>query len=491
MPKEYFAVQNTCSLNDVPAGARIHIVGVCGVAMAQLAIELAKRNYNVSGSDKEFYEPMASLLLSSAVNLYREYSSKNISPDIKLAVIGNSISYGHAEVMAVEELKIPYTLFPKILFELSIQGKRSVVIAGTHGKTTTTALTAFLLEKLQVHPTYFIGGAAIDLPESLFVSNGPVSVVEGDEYDSAFFAKVPKFFFYAPNILVVTAVEYDHADIYPNLESIERVFDEAFSKLGQDATAIVCVDDAVVRKLLKKWKRQGNFKIITYGETPDADARLLTTLSQVDQTQQIEWSYTGKNQPPFTLQLAGRYNAKNALAALLVCHTVGVSFEKALKEIKQFRGVKRRQEIKHNKGVVLIEDFAHHPTAVRETLGGFRARYPEKRIWAVFEPRSNTSRRKVFQEDYVLAFQGADRVLLCEVAKRHNDTSNDLIDVAELAKKICESGTSAQALATPDNIGTRLLAEIKEGDILLVMSNGSFGGLVQKLRTELRRRYGE
>lgn len=487
MPKSYFSVSNARSLSELAAGAHVHVIGVCGVAMAQLAIVLSEMGYKVSGSDKEFYEPMGGLLKGSSVVLHQGFSASNISPDAALVVIGNAVSYENVEVLETERIGVPYTLFPKLLYETVIAGGHSVVVSGTHGKSTTSAWAATVLEKVGLDPGYFVGGVARDLPFSLKRGGGKISVVEGDEYDSAFFAKVPKFTFYRPDTLIVTSIEFDHADIYPDLESIVSQFSALIGGMPNNSTVIACIDCPTVRREISCWRQNSPARVITYGEAPDAEVRITQAVESGEkQTVQIQAAW-GKRS--FDTKLSGLYNARNAVAVLLAVTAQGVSWERAAVALAQFSGVRRRQEVRiESGGVVLIEDFAHHPTAVRETLRGIRARWPERRILAVFEPRSNTSRRKVFQRDYVEAFGAADAVILCEVTARSIDTSVELLSVPELAADITLSGTRAESLPNSAAIAARLDSEIKAGDVIVVMSNGSFGGLPLTLEESIRAR---
>jgi UDP-N-acetylmuramate: L-alanyl-gamma-D-glutamyl-meso-diaminopimelate ligase len=480
MPKDYFAAERTVSLSDLKPGARIHVIGVSGVAMAQLAVALSQAGYEVSGSDKEFYEPMGSYLGGSKVKLCRGYDAKNIPANVDAVVIGNAVSYGHTEVDAVEQKKYPYSFFPKLLHELIIKGRHSVVVAGTHGKSTTSAILATVLSRLGVEPSYFVGGVVRDLPESLHRGAGKVSVVEGDEYDSAFFAKVPKFNFYDPQTFIVTSVEYDHADIYPSLESINSVFTNQVLRLPNDARVVSCIDGENLRNLTADWKKKAKCQVITYGEREECDYRLLGV--SVASGGQLVRVKSPKGEATWNLQIPGAHNALNSIAVVAVCDALNFSREKVFDALKNFQGVKRRQELRYGKNdIAIIEDFAHHPTAVKETIAAVRQAYPGKRLWAVFEPRSNTSRKKVFQIPYVAAFAGADLAVLCQVAARSNDTANDLIDVEDLGRSISANGTACRVLATPKAIEDCLISEMKQGDVVLIMSNGSFGGLIDAL----------
>jgi UDP-N-acetylmuramate: L-alanyl-gamma-D-glutamyl-meso-diaminopimelate ligase len=485
MPKDFFKVQHCKSLLELKPGAKIHVIGVAGVAMAQLAVALSKKGFQVSGSDKDFWEPMGSLLRSSKVKLCTLYKREHVPLDADLVVIGNAISYGNDEVAVVEENNLPYTCFPKALHETVIDGRHSIVVSGTHGKTTTTALTAFLLNQTKQDPSYFIGGATTDLPESLHAGKGHESVVEGDEYDSAFFAKVPKFSFYKPNTCIVNAIEFDHADIYANVDVIKKEFDTLVRSMGAADVAICATDFPHVAELAKIWRKEAACRVISFGESEDADVRMhVRTPKGMSQVA----DFSSKEFGNFTLEIPmpGAYNAKNAVAAYVAARLRGVSHQELAKALTQFSRVKRRQEVRVDGPITLVEDFAHHPTAVFETLSGIRESFPNRRIWAVFEPRSNTSRRKVFQKDYVRAFTLAQRALLSHVEAKSIDADQQLLDVKQLAADISAAGTPTVVPGLAPEIFALLEAEMLPGDVVVIMSNGAFGGLIQLLETHLR-----
>jgi UDP-N-acetylmuramate: L-alanyl-gamma-D-glutamyl-meso-diaminopimelate ligase len=492
MPKDFFSVSRTTSLHSLKPGAKIHVIGVCGVAMAQLSVALTERGFVVSGSDKEFYEPMKSLLAKSAVQTKTGYQKEHVPSDADLVVIGNAISYGNPEVDVVEEKGLPYTLFPKILQEVAIAGKHSIVVTGTHGKSTTTALIATLLLQDGKDPSYFVGGVAQALPQSLAVGNGGFSVVEGDEYDSAFFAKVPKFSFYTPDTVVVNAIEYDHADIYASVEVIEREFTKLVTSLPKTGTAICCIDFPRVKKLVAEWKETAQCEILTFGADKDADF-VIVERETTGFSQKVTVSGPGLGGCTFELPMVGEYNARNALAAVIVSQIVGMELGKVVEYLAQFKAVKRRQEVRAKRnGVVLIEDFAHHPTAVAQTVEAIREAFPSARLWAVFEPRSNSSRRKVFQEEYIKAFKKADYAILKNVQARAIDSGLELIDVRLLSESIAASGVPSVCLDDVNAIRDFLWKEIPRTsndsaarDVVFVMSNGSFDGLNELLQQDL------
>jgi UDP-N-acetylmuramate: L-alanyl-gamma-D-glutamyl-meso-diaminopimelate ligase len=395
----------------------------------------------------------------------------------------------------VEELNLPYTCFPKLLQEVAIAGKHSIVVTGTHGKSTTTAMIASVLLTLDKEPSYFVGGVAKGLPQSLAVGTGGFSVVEGDEYDSAFFAKVPKFSFYTPKTVVVNAIEFDHADIYPNVEAIEIEFDKMVLALPNDGTAICCIDFPRVKNLVSKWRREGVCKILTFGKDPSSDyvisQRKPDGLSQVVKVQTNEGTFE------ISLPMVGEYNARNALATVIVGDVVGMPRPEVLRALQGFERVKRRQEVRCVKGgVMLIEDFAHHPTAVQQTIEAVREAFPSSNLLAIFEPRSNSSRRKVFQQDYINAFAKADLAILKHVTSRAIDAGVELLDVDTLSKEISASGISSQCLPDVTAIQQAIWNEVTlTGNddsvnavhtVIVVMSNGSFDGLNELLEKDLR-----
>lgn len=486
MPKDYFSPDAAVSLRDISPAAKIHVIGVSGVAMAQLAVALAEAGYSVSGSDKEFYEPMGSYLRSSRVRLCEGYNASNVPSDVELVVIGNAVSYGHPEVDAVEQRKLPYSFFPKLLNELIIGSRHSVVVAGTHGKSTTTAMLASALTRLKRDPSYFVGGVTIDLPKSLYAGSGAISVVEGDEYDSAFFAKVPKFNFYRPDTFLITSIEYDHADIYPSLGSIESVFTDQVHRLSPQAVTVYCRDYDNLCRLTEQWKRSAKCRFISYGTEPGADYAL-AVLGTEGGAQNLRACGSDGAEFRWRLGVPGTHNALNSLAALIILKELGIDLSAATESLAKFQGVKRRQEIRFDDhGITVIEDFAHHPSAVRETIAAIKQAYSGRKLWAVFEPRSNTSRKKIFQRAYVEAFALAEQAVLCQVSARSNDSKDDLIDVSVLGDEIGRNGTPCRVLPDAESINKFLQENLRSGDVALIMSNGSFGGLIDMLVRELK-----
>jgi UDP-N-acetylmuramate: L-alanyl-gamma-D-glutamyl-meso-diaminopimelate ligase len=479
----FFGRERVTPLDSVPERGAVHIIGVAGIAMAQLAVELVRRGYTVSGSDQSFYEPSGSLLRGSSVKLFEGYSPENIPDKCDLVVIGNSASASNKEVQEIERRSLPFSLFPQLLFETVINERRSLVVSGTHGKSTSTALAAFLLNESGMDPSFFIGGRVDQLTSSLKRGEGRFSVVEGDEYDSAFFAKLPKFHFYRPNVLLITSIEFDHADIYPDERAIEREFENLIESMGSEGIVVACSSGGdIVRGIVERYRTAGSPRILTYGFDERDDYRIGRLPEQGGGGQKITVSHQSA-QYSFSLRLGGLYNALNAGGVLALLSEAGVSVDSLLPHFGDFRGVARRQQIVvDTPDIRVIEDFAHHPTAVRLTLEGLREEYPNQRIVALFEPRSNTSRRAIFQERYAEAFDAADVVIVCEVTKRAIDDGVALLDTDKLLSDINLRGKKGLVAASPAEVFERFLEEHQSGDIVAVMSNGGFGDIIARFR---------
>lgn len=480
--KDYFRLDSTTPLSAVHETGNIHVIGVAGVAMAQLAIELANRGYVVSGSDLSFYEPTGSLLRSSPVALCEGYRAENIPAECNLVIIGNALSVHNPEVQEVKRRALPFSLFPQALYETVIRDRVSLVVSGTHGKSTSSALAAFVMASAGLDPSYFIGGKVEQLHSSLRRGLGRFSVVEGDEYDSAFFAKLPKFHFYAPDVLLITSVEFDHADIYPDERAIESEFERLIDSMKEGGVVVACSQgEGILGRIRERCRRLGQPRFVTYGFHADDDYRVERSAEPVI-GQQITITHRGRDYH-FSLRLSGAYNALNAAGVFALLAEGGVSMSELTPHFSLFSGVTRRQEIIVDADPIrIIEDFAHHPTAVRATLEGLREQYPARRMVVLFEPRSNTSRRALFQEQYASAFDAADMVILCAVTKRAVDEGVALLDTDKLVQDVSRRGPQALVGSDPDRVFERYLGEFRTGDLLVVMSNGGFGGIIERLR---------
>ena len=481
------SIQRVNAVSALPSGAHIHFSGICGTGMAAVASLCKQLGFKVSGSDKAFYPPMGPFVRDLVDEVFEGYSKKNISnPD--LVVIGNNLRSDNEEVLAVEQKGISFASMPEVFSALLIGDKSragtSVVVAGTHGKTTTSCMIGTMLEIAGKAPGYFVGG----IPNSLPSNVRPVDfsrpaaerivVLEGDEYDSAFFAKWPKFHSYRPDIVVLTSLEFDHADIYEGLEQVEEEF-YRLSKRIPKGGYLVLHDE--LKSYASLWQNEIEAEILLYGEDPESDFVLLSR-AQVEDGQALSFKL-GKIAVEFKTSEVGLHNALNLLASAAVGELSGLSVEQIEHGLNAFVGVERRQRIVGDySGLTLIEDFAHHPTAVRLTLDGLKERYPGRRLVAVFEPRSNTSRRHFFQEEYSKSFNSADVCFFKEVedSAGYSATSTELVSLD--VKKLCEKlGDKAKSFSEIESILEKIIQNRQDGDVLVIMSNGDFGGLLGKL----------
>jgi UDP-N-acetylmuramate: L-alanyl-gamma-D-glutamyl-meso-diaminopimelate ligase len=477
-------------------GSHIHLSAICGTGMGSVASLLKQLGYKISGSDKAFYPPMGEVVRALTSQLYEGYDPTNLSPKPDLVVIGNNLSKTNPEVEAVLSQGIPFASMSEVLGALLIgtlaDVETSVVVSGTHGKTTTTAAIATMLDRAGRKPGYLVGGVPKDLSSSVRPADGSQSarervvVLEGDEYDSAFFAKWPKFLAYRPNILVVTSLEFDHADIYENLSEIEREFTRLVSMVPENGVVIVSNEGESLPKLFSEWSKIAKCPVYQYG--PGANCHVIDrTPNKEGQSLKLQLH---KSVASFTSVLSGPQNAQNLLAAALVGERLGLSVEEIEKNLSQFHGVLRRQTLRGEfGGVLLIEDFAHHPTAVRLTLQGIKESYPGKRLVAAFEPRSNTTRRGFFQEDYPASLAVADVVTILEVQEKSTYSNTSLearpVDILAMAENIRKLGKESHHFQQNTELEKWLCANVRSGDVLVCMSNGDFGGLVQNLEKRL------
>lgn len=488
MPKDFFKVSNLSPLDNLSPSSHIHFIGVCGVAMGNLAIALSEEGYKVTGSDKEFYDPMGSALREANIETYRGYSAENLNVKPDLCVIGNAISYGHPEVEVIEKENLAYTCFPTLLYEFLIKGRTSIVVCGTHGKSTTTAIIASTLERLESEPAYFIGGKVQDLERSVrrpALKDNSVSVVEGDEYDDVFFSKKAKFTHYHPDICIINAMEFDHADLYSDFEAVKNAFKELCLSLKKDAHLIYNVDSKELVEAIAEWKEELVCSVHSFGRAEVADLRLVDRKAR-GLSQTIKANSKEIGELNYNLNIPGEFNARNSLAAILAASFLKLDLNQFTKTLAEYKGVKRRQEILLDKaGRVLIEDFAHHPTAIAEAVTAIKEAYPEKKLWAIYEPRSNTSRLNVFYDRYLEAFKSADRVIMTLPVSKALDQGKPLLDVAELVADLNSRGIQSECYNEVSEIKSAILSNIGSNDVVLLMSNGSFGGLAAQLKEEL------
>jgi UDP-N-acetylmuramate: L-alanyl-gamma-D-glutamyl-meso-diaminopimelate ligase len=462
---------------------RIHLIGICGTGMATLAAMLKARGFDVQGSDAGVYPPMSDFLASERIRVFDGYAPDHISGVLDSVIIGNAISRGNVELEEVLDRKIRYQSMPEAIREHFLWSARSIVIAGTHGKTTTTALTAWLLTACGQDPTVLIGGIATNFGSSYRLGSGRDFVIEGDEYDSAFFDKSAKFLKYLPDIVVIGNLEYDHADIYPDMEALRLAFRRLVALIPRSGRLILGADSPEARDLAPL----ARCPVETFGLAPDADWRA----SEVrPEGHRMTFELTARGEPlgHVTLPLIGSHNVQNALAALAVGRAADLSAEEMIRGLKDFQGVRRRLELRGTEGgVSVFDDFAHHPTAIRETLKAVRWSYPDRRIWAIFEPRSATSRRRVFQDDFARAFaeSEADEIVLAAVF-RSTLPEKERLSIDQLVRDLQKAGRKARYVPTVAEIVELVRQEAGDGDLVVIMSNGGFDGIHDKLLAALK-----
>ena len=478
-------------VDAIPAGTRtIHILGIGGTAMAALAGMLVEDGFTVTGSDgARIYPPMSDVLARLGIVPMEGYQAENLAHRPDLVVVGNVVRSSYPEAAALLASDLPYLSFPALLGAAYLQHRHSIVVAGTHGKTTTTALTAWLLESAGQNPGYLVGGVARNFTHTARRGAGPHFVIEGDEYDTAFFDKGPKFLHYRPRTAIITSVEFDHADIYTDMEHYRSAFRRLVSIVPADGALVLRWDHDEVARLADG----AAARVLRYGPGQDWDGRI----EGVDhQTGRMRFAvlHEGRLFGQFESILVGEHNLWNQVAACAALSVSGLDGAALASGFRTFEGIKRRQEVLGEPGgVTVVDDFAHHPTAVRLTLEALRLRFGGRRLWAIFEPRSNTSRRKVFQDEYGAAFDAADQVVLAPPGDLDRIAPEERFDIQALAQAIRSRGRDAwvwgagpegAALAAPavaDAIVAHLLPHVAPEDVVAILSNGGFGGLHQKL----------
>jgi UDP-N-acetylmuramate: L-alanyl-gamma-D-glutamyl-meso-diaminopimelate ligase len=461
---------------------KIHFIGICGTAMATLAAMLKQRGWDVQGSDHGVYPPMSDFLAHEGIRVLDGYRAEHITADLAMVVVGNAISRGNPELEEVLDRKVRYQSLPEAIRENFLWHARSIVIAGTHGKTTTTSLVGWLLTACGADPSVLVGGIAENFGGSYRLGAGRDFVIEGDEYDSAFFDKTAKFLKYLPDIAVVGNLEFDHADIYADLEALRVAFRRFLTLVPRGGRVILGADSPEALRLA------GTARCVveTFGVEHAADWRAAEVRAAGGRTT-FEVTHAGEPIGHFEMSLLGEHNVRNALAALAVGHAVGLSPELMRPALAAFTGVRRRLELRgEQRGVAVYDDFAHHPTAILETLRAMRASHPDRRIWAVFEPRSATSCRRVFQQDFARAFaeSGADEILIADVF-RSALPPEERLSIDDLMRDLQRAGRRARHVPAVDDIVATIAAEAREGDIVVIMSNGGFGGIHGKLLAAL------
>jgi UDP-N-acetylmuramate: L-alanyl-gamma-D-glutamyl-meso-diaminopimelate ligase len=467
---------------------RVYLIGIAGTAMASLAGMLQQRGYEVGGSDEHVYPPMSTHLDSLGIPVLEGYTKQHLQtfrPD--LVVIGNAAASTNAEAAATLELDLPYTSMPEAIYELFMRDRHAIVVTGTHGKTTTTSLLAWILEAAGRDPGMVVGGIPLNFNQNFKLGAGSDFVIEGDEYNTSFFDKGPKFLHYHANTLVVNNIEFDHADIYADLEAVIAAFRKAVQEVAADDVIIANGDDRNVASL----RGDARARWVTFGRSRTCGIFATDPEFATDTTAFTAW-WEGREWFRFQTNLSGRHNVLNALADIAAARLGGLSAEEIQKGLDTFRGIKRRMEVRGvERGVTVIDDFAHHPTAIATTLNGAHKRYPGRRIWALFEPRSITSARKDFEDGYIDAFHEADRVIFGPIFhKGRYETRYGLdrmMSVPAIIRRLNDDGVPAEQLDDFDAIAERVAAEAGQDDVILVMSSGAFGGVHEKILERLRR----
>jgi UDP-N-acetylmuramate: L-alanyl-gamma-D-glutamyl-meso-diaminopimelate ligase len=459
----------------------IHLIGVCGTAMASMAGMLKQRGHRVTGSDVAAYPPMSEFLASLGIPVAQPFSEKNLEPPPDLVIVGNAISRGNAELEYVLDQRLAYQSMAQVLHDEFLIGRERLVVAGTHGKTTTSSLLAWMFTEALRAPSFLIGGIPENFGSSFALGDGREFILEGDEYDTAFFDKGPKFLHYFPDAVILTSVEFDHADIYKDLDEVKTAFKRLVNLVPRRGVLIAWdghpnVDECVSRAFCQ---------VERYGFGERSDWRI----SDADYSDSLTRWKVSRNGAPwadFESHLAGEYNVLNATAAAAMAANYGISVEVIARALGSFRSVKRRLEVKAEiRGVTIIDDFAHHPTAITGTLQALRARYRGRRLWAVLEPRSNTLRRRVLEDELTQSLGHADQVVLAAVFKSDAIPEAERLNAQRVVAALNADGKPARLLNSADDIVDAIAPELREGDVVAILSNGGFGGIYEKLPAKL------
>lgn len=460
---------------------KLHLMGIAGTAMASLAGLLTERGFHVTGSDQNVYPPMSDLLDSLGIDVHSPYAAANVPEGCDLVVVGNALSRGNVELESVLDRRIPCASMPEVLKEIFLRDRAPLVVTGTHGKTTTSSLAAWLLSSAGRDPGYLIGGIPNNSGVSFRVGAGEAFVVEGDEYDTAYFDKGPKFMHYLPQVAILGNVEFDHADIYRDVAEVERAFRRFVNLIPSNGALVVGIDSPLARTIAE----HALSEVETFSVDGDADWTAEAVSSDSEATR-IRLRRHGSDYLDFEGPFWGDAALRNVLAASAATARFGLTAEELEVGLSSFEGVRRRLEVRGEAGgVTVIDDFAHHPTAVFETLAGARRRYQDRKIWAVFEPRSFTARSRIFQDELGRALSLADAVVIAGVFSSARLAAEDELSEEEVVESLERSGTEARFIPRPDAIASFVGDHAKPGDVVLVMSNGGFGGVHEKILSAL------
>ncbi|HEU5182326.1 MAG TPA: UDP-N-acetylmuramate:L-alanyl-gamma-D-glutamyl-meso-diaminopimelate ligase [Candidatus Polarisedimenticolia bacterium] len=462
---------------------KIHLVGICGTGMGSLAGLLAEAGYEVRGSDENVYPPMSTMLERLGITLMSGYRAENLDWGPELVIIGNIATPSNPEALSAVARKLAWSSFPQAVEDLFLKNSHPVVIAGTHGKTTTSALMAWVLKEAGRDPSWLVGGVLSGEDRSFHLGRGSHFVIEGDEYESAYFDKGSKFLHYRPRTAILTSVEFDHAEMFTDLEAVKKTFAAFIALIPADGALVSCADGPLVRELSAACRGRR----IDYGVREKATWVGRTRKATQDGI--LFDVFRGNERfASYTSPMTGNHNLQNILGVTAAASHLGLGPEEIGKGLASFPGVRRRQEIRGvTRGVTVVDDFAHHPTAVHGTIGALAERYAGHRLWAVFEPRTNTTRRAVFQQEYAEAFDQADLVLIAAVDHPERAPAGDRFSAEGLVEDLKRRGIEARYSPGVPAIVEIIAAEARDGDVVLIMSNGSFGGIHQKLLDALAR----
>jgi UDP-N-acetylmuramate: L-alanyl-gamma-D-glutamyl-meso-diaminopimelate ligase len=471
------------------AQRHIHLTGICGTAMASLAGLLQLQGHRITGSDKAAYPPMSDLLRSLGIPILEPYAESNLDPTPDLVVIGNALSRGNPEIERILDQRIPFASMAALLREEFLTGRQSLVVAGTHGKTTTTSMLAWIYQVAAeknpaLDPSFLIGGVAENFGTSFQLRPTRTFILEGDEYDTAFFDKGPKFLHYFPDALILTHVEFDHADIYADLDAVKTAFKRLVNLVPRRGVIAAYDGNANVTECVAR----AFCRVERYGFTEQADWQIRNLDHANGMTRWEVW-HRGSLWAELTMQLAGEHNALNATAAAALAAGQGIARDAIVNALASFKSVKRRLEVRAQiGGVTIIDDFAHHPTAIRETLRALRSVYPNARLWAVLEPRSNTLRRKVLENDLIESLRLADRVMLAGVYQQDRIPDAERLHPDDVVRALNAAGTPAELHPAVNEIVASVAPQLRSGDVVAILSNGGFDGIYEKLPARLRER---
>src|ERR1022692_2298077 len=468
------------------ARRHIHLIGICGTAMASLAGMLKQRGFCVTGSDAASYPPMSDFLSELGISVAQPFDARNLEPRPDLVVVGNAISRGNPELEQLLDQRIPFCSLPQILHDEFLVGKNVLVVAGTHGKTTTTSMLAWIFETAGLQPSFLIGGIAENFGRSFGLGDGRHFILEGDEYDTAFFDKGPKFLHYFPDSLILTSVEFDHADIYKDLDAVETAFQRLVNLIPRRGRIVAFDSGGNMGASLDRSLQKAFCPVERYGTSSRAAWRIENLKLAEDRT---TWSVLRDAKPwaDFEFPLGGEYNVWNATAAAALAANCKIDKDVIAGALKTFRSVRRRLEVKAEvNGITIIDDFAHHPTAIEQTIRALHSRYPQARVWVILEPRSNTMRRNVLQDALARSLALADQVIVAAIFKSEAIPLAQRLDLHAVIADIQKQGKPAEIFVDADAIVSAIAPKLRAGDVVAILSNGGFGNIYEKLPQRLR-----